>query len=329
MNTGFFVQRIILVSFLMSSLFSCRSENAKTAKYQFVRVYTDIEGLYDDEIIRKFEKEAGVDVHFFVLPTDSLIKKLNVQKYSSGVDVILFSNAQVLPTLVPSLCRLKEDVYEGVDVSYVSRNHKWIALAKSPIVLCANKQLIDPRSIKYFADLRRDDLKGQLLVSEYGTSSIDVFEKSYREMKTKDIDSFFVHFYKNRYVVKGADAEQINYLKRGIKAVGIIELSSFLTAEANVKQDSLSKREFSNLQIILPAQNKKGAIYNIHGGGVYKYAENKQNAFSFLKFISSKKAQYKYASGRYSFPVLQGVEVNYQLQSYKRLRARFYKSAFE
>jgi iron(III) transport system substrate-binding protein len=311
------------------SLLSCRSENAKEVKYQFVRVFTDYKGAFDEEIILKFEKESGIDVHFIHLSSDSLLSKLTTQKYSSGVDLIIFSNAQTIPRFLPYFSRLDEKNIENLDKSYISASEKWLTLAKSPVVLCANKQLIDPKSLKYFADLKNSRLQGLLTVSQYGTPSLDVFERSYRELRVRDVDSFFVHFYRNRYMVKGDDFEQLKLIKTGTKAIGIIELSYYLAAKEKVKKDSLSQREFSNLQVILPAQNKKGTIYNIHGAGIYRYAENRNNAAKLLYFLSSKSAQYKFAAGRNSFPISQGVDVNYHLQAYKRLRGRFYKTAFE
>lgn len=323
----FFFRSICLL--LLISLSACRSENAKVPTYQFLNVYTDVKGEMDDEIIKKFEKETGIDVHFHILTIDSLLHKLNFEKYSSSVDVVLFSNSSDINKLNKFLGKLDEKVFENIDSTYIPNNNKWLVLAKSPLVLCGNKTLLLDKQVKYFSDLKDFFWKGKLSVSEYGNASIDVFEKSYREMKIKDIDSFFVHFYLNRTVVKGGDEQQLNLLQKGFKTIGLIELKNFISYESNLKLDSLNKKEFANLQVILPAQNKKGTIYNVFGGGIYKYAENKSNAFQFLSFLSSNRAQYKFAAGRNVYPIIQEIDVNYHLQKFKRIRARFYKSAFE
>jgi ABC-type Fe3+ transport system substrate-binding protein len=57
-----------------------------------------------------------------------------------------------------------------------------------------------------------------------------------------------------------------------------------------------------SLKIFFPAQNTTGTHINISGGGVTKYAKNKENAIKLLEFLSSVEAQEIFAEANHEYP---------------------------
>jgi iron(III) transport system substrate-binding protein len=93
--------------------------------------------------------------------------------------------------------------------------------------------------------------------------------------------------------------------------------------ESNQQKDTLNKRLYRNIEVIFPSQTQKGTFYNVTGAGIYKYARNPENAKKLLQYLTSKKAQYAFASGRFEFPILSDVKADPRLAQFGNFRGRF------
>ena len=68
--------------------------------------------------------------------------------------------------------------------------------------------------------------------------------------------------------------------------------------------DEAEQREWAEaITLIFPNQQDRGAHINISGGGVAKYAPNKENAIKFLEFLVSDDAQRLYGDINYEYAV--------------------------
>ena len=81
-----------------------------------------------------------------------------------------------------------------------------------------------------------------------------------------------------------------------------------------------------DVSVIFHNQRKRGCYFTISGGGVYRYAKNPMQAQKLLEFLSGKRSQYLFAEGRFEYPIMQNVDAHYLLQSYGKIRGRFYKN---
>ena len=61
--------------------------------------------------------------------------------------------------------------------------------------------------------------------------------------------------------------------------------------------------------LIFPDQAGNGAHVNVSGGGVARYAPNRDNAVKFLEYLSSDSAQAYFSAGNDEYPVVDGVEL--------------------
>jgi iron(III) transport system substrate-binding protein len=57
-----------------------------------------------------------------------------------------------------------------------------------------------------------------------------------------------------------------------------------------------------------PNQGDRGTHMNISGGGILKYAPNKDNAIKLLEFLLTKDAQQHIVNNTYEYPMIEGVE---------------------
>ena len=105
--------------------------------------------------------------------------------------------------------------------------------------------------------------------------------------------------------------------------LGIVKLSSLAKSHSNY--DTKNAKNSHKVQAIFPNQRKRGCYMSISGGGVHRYARNPQNAKKMLEFLSSKRAQYKYAEKRFEYPILRDVNPCFELENFRKFRGRFYK----
>ena len=57
-----------------------------------------------------------------------------------------------------------------------------------------------------------------------------------------------------------------------------------------------------------PNQGDRGTHMNISGGGILKYAPNKDNAIKLLEFLLTKEAQQHIVNNTYEYPMIEGIE---------------------
>ena len=57
-----------------------------------------------------------------------------------------------------------------------------------------------------------------------------------------------------------------------------------------------------------PNKDDRGTHMNISGGGILKYAPNKDNAIKLLEFLLTKEAQQHIVNNTYEYPMIEGIE---------------------
>jgi iron(III) transport system substrate-binding protein len=68
--------------------------------------------------------------------------------------------------------------------------------------------------------------------------------------------------------------------------------------------------------VVFPDQAGAGTHMNVAGGGVARYAKNRDNAVKFLEYLVSSQAQNHFANGNNEWPTAKGVKIdNAALQS--------------
>jgi iron(III) transport system substrate-binding protein len=304
---------------------SCLVKDAKPDKTQTVTVYTDFLSENDKEIFKQFKKSERIKVNYKVLPSDSILEIIELEKYNSFADLILLHGADRLlkggkmnlfKQISPS------EINPSLDENYFSKNKFWCAISKSPIVMIYNKNLLSGDTIRFYNEINQPKWKGKIALQNGNNSTIKVLGISMLNLRSKKHKNFLYNLNKqSQGNPKGDDLAQIKKINAVEAQLAFVELASLVYA--NQKKDTLSKKLYRNVSVIFPSQTQKGTFYNITGAGIYKFARNPENAQKLLQYLTSKKAQYAFASGRYEFPVLSDVKAGPKLQEFGSFRGRF------
>lgn len=94
------VHKLLAVCGLLSLILSvgCVS-NVEPSRVQIIHIYSDVIGSKDDYLFYQFEKESKIDVRVHKLPFDSIFKLLYTKRYSTNIDMVLFSEPRHLGLL--------------------------------------------------------------------------------------------------------------------------------------------------------------------------------------------------------------------------------------
>jgi len=316
----------VLMLLISSTLFqSCLVKDAKPDKIQTVTVYTDFLSENDKEIFKQFKKLEKIKVYYKVFPSDSILEIIQLEKYNSFADLILLHGADRLleggkmnlfKQISPS------EINPSLDENYFSKNKFWCAISKSPIVMIYNKNLLSGDTIRFYNEINQPKWKGKIALQNGNSSTIKVLGISMLNLRSKKHKNFLYNLNKqSQGNPKGDDLAQIKKINAVEAQLAFVELASLVYA--NQKKDTLSKKLYRNVSVIFPSQTQKGTFYNVTGAGIYRYARNPENAQKLLQYLTSKKAQYAFASGRYEFPVLSDVKAGPKLQEFGSFRGRF------
>ena len=304
---------------------SCLVKDAKPSKKQYVTVYTDFLSDADRIIFKQFKKLERIDVYCKIFPADSILKIIQLEKYNSFADVILLHGADRLMRAgnMQLLRKIERStINPNIDLAYFSKNNDWCAISKSPIVMIYNRNLLNGDTIKFYNQINQPKWKGKVALQGTDNSTIKVLGISMLNLKSKKHQHFSLNLSKQVQGRRGGnDLTQIKKINAVEAQLAFIELSSLVLA--NKQKDTLNKKLYRNVEVIFPSQTQKGTFYNITGAGIYKYARNAENATKLLQYLTSKKAQYAFASGRFEFPVLQEINADPKLREFGSFRGRF------
>ena len=108
---------------------------------------------------------------------------------------------------------------------------------------------------------------------------------------------------------KGNDRAQIIAVAAG-KAKLAVANSYYIALMLSGKKGKEQKLAAEKVKLIFPNQNNRGTHMNISGGGVTKFAPNKENAIKFLEFLITKEAQQHIVNNTFEYPMISGVDPN-------------------
>ena len=107
---------------------------------------------------------------------------------------------------------------------------------------------------------------------------------------------------------KGGDTDQLLAVAAGECDIAISNTYYFARLLRSEKPED--KKVVQTLGVIMPNQNNRGTHVNVSGGGMLKYAPNKEAAVRYLEYLASDAAQLYFADGNNEWPVVRSVNSN-------------------
>jgi iron(III) transport system substrate-binding protein len=320
--------KLCFLGFTLVFVFSsCSVNDAKPSMYQVVHVFTDFHNPNDSLIFSRFEKKTGVKVKLVFLESDSILQRLAEEKYDSKADLVRLSDYSLLKEAKRKnlFFSFKSEILENkIDPNYRSKGNEWIGLSKTPIVLIYNKNILSSDTIKNYYELLYEKWKKKIALADNYDQTYYTFRNTIKFILKIEADSFLIRMEIQTALPKfGTDFNQIDRINKGQAQIAFVRLNNLITSHHKTSSNSIKSTEKVNP--VFPNQRKKGCYFTITGIGIYKYARNAQNAKMLVEFLCTRGAQYFYAAGINSYPLVQNVSLSSELKKYRKFRGRFYR----
>jgi iron(III) transport system substrate-binding protein len=264
-------------------------------------------------ILNKFEKNTGIKVNMVTIDKAALISRLKNEGKNTLADLVLTVD-------IGNIYQLKKNnLLQSVNSKIIKKqipkylrdpDNMWFGLTMRFRAIFYNKDKVAAGEIANYEDLSDPKWRNSLLIRSssniYNQSLVASFLAHNGEAETKKwLKSLVANMARNP---QGGDSSQIKALAAGEGKIAIANSYYFgkLTSDKGRMRNKLVK---DKVKIILPNQDNRGAHVNIRGGGVTKYAKNKENAIKLLEFLASDEAQSFFANINFEYPVSKNIAI--------------------
>ena len=280
------------------------------AQPQPVRSQTREIGVYsgrhyntDKELYRQFTARTGIKVNLLEAKDDALIERLKSEGTNSPADVLVLVDAARLDFATdqglfqPSRsAALQRDVPANLRDS----RGRWYGLTRRVRTVIVNPKLVNPATIRTYADLAGPALKGKLCLRErkspYNQSLVssqmilrgDAATRSWiRGMVANISQPFFT-----------SDTPLARAVAKGDCGVGVVN-SYYVARMVSGDSGSADKRLAEQLRVVYVNPSH----VNISGAGVTRHARNPQGAIKLIEFLASPTGGRGYAEANNEYPL--------------------------
>tara|TARA_B100000214_G_scaffold96567_1_gene67082 strand:- start:3385 stop:4455 length:1071 start_codon:yes stop_codon:yes gene_type:complete len=306
--------KFLLLALVIIPVIIIFNQNKVRTSDQEVNVYTSRHYDADDLLYEEFTKETGIKVNIISGKGSALIERLKAEGSNSPGDVFFtvdagnLANFQKQGFLQPIQ---SEAIKKIVPKELRGENNEWVAVAKRARVIFYNPELVNENEIENinYEDLGDENWKGRIVIRSssnmYNQSLVSSLISNLGIPQTEKWASNLVSNFARK--PQGNDRSQIMAVANQEASIAIANtyyIGIMLSGKGGQDQLNAAKK----VKIAFPNQDNRGAHINISGGGVLKYAPNRENAEKFLEFLLSEKAQNHIVNNTFEYPVLETVK---------------------
>ena len=297
---------IIVGIFVISNLCSAFSSE--------VNLYTSRHYQSDTDLYKKFTDKTGIKVNVISSKYEVLEKRLLSEGKSSKADVVITVDAAALGSAT------KKEIFQKIKsetlnskIPAIYRSAYWYGISKRARLIYYNPENISPNIVKNlnYEDLANPMFKKRIVIRKssnvYNQSLVSSLIENNGLSKTSKWAEGLVSNMARK--PKGNDRDQILAVAAGEADLAVANsyyIALMLSGKKGPEQQAAAKK----VQLIFPNQSNRGTHMNISGGGVAKYAPNKENAIKFLEFLLTKDAQEHIVNNSFEYPMIAGVQPN-------------------
>jgi iron(III) transport system substrate-binding protein len=268
-----------------------------------IGVYSGRHYNTDKALYREFTRRTGIKVNLLESKDDALIERLRTEGNRSPADVLVLVDAARLdkaadlglfqPARSASLMR-------DVPLNLRDSRGRWFGLTRRVRVAVVNPKLVNPATIRTYADLAKPKLKGKLCLRD----SKSVYNQSLvadqlilrgepatrawvRGMVANVTQPFFT-----------SDTPLARAVAKGDCGVGLVNtyyVARMLAGDSGNADKALAQQ----LKVVFP----NPAHVNISGAGVTKSSRNLEAATKLIEFLASPTGGRGYAEANNEYPL--------------------------
>ncbi|MFM7360777.1 MAG: extracellular solute-binding protein [Cyanobium sp.] len=270
-----------------------------------IGVYSGRHYNTDKELYQRFTARTGIRVKLLEGKDDALIERLRSEGKDSPADVLVLVDAARLDRASDlGLFRpiRSTTLLRDVPVPLRDSRNRWFALTRRARGVVVNPKLVNPASIRTYADLARPALKGKLCLrdskSVYNQSLVASQLILRGEAATRSWVQGMVANVKQPFFT--SDTPLARAVGRGECGAGLVNtyyLARMLSGEGGGADQAAAR----NLKVVFP----RPTHVNISGAGVTASSNNVAAATKLIEFLASPSGGKGYAEANNEYP-LQG-----------------------
>ena len=295
-----------------------------TAQEKVLNLYTARHYQTDEALYTHFTRQTGVKVNRIEGGEDALFERIKNEGERSPADVFITVDigriwkADQAGIFAPVKSALLE---KRIPASLRDPEGKYYGFSTRARVIAYNKAEVKAGAIRNYEDLADPKWKNAICIRSsthpYNLSLSASMVFHLGESKAEE----WVRGLKNNLArdPKGGDTDQLMAAAAGECRIAVV--NSYYVARLMRSAKAEDRAAVAKLGIVFPNQGNRGTHVNISGGGVLRYAPNRDSAVKFLEYLAGDEAQGYFADGNNEWPIVPGVKMaNPALESFGKFR---------
>ena len=284
-----------------------------------VNVYSYRQPILINPFFEEFTKNTGIKVNV-LHAKKGLLERLMAEGANTPADVVLTVDISRLSQFVENdvLQPIESSILESNIPSHLrDANNRWFSFSKRARIVVISKERVDSKSINRIEDLSKSEWKGKICTRKgshvYNRSLLASIIAAHGEKEAEKWAKGLVENLARK--PEGNDRAQVKAIHEGVCDIAVINtyyLGKMKFNEKDTEQNNWAKA----INLIFTNQEDRGNHINVAGGGVVKYAKNKENAIALLEFLIQPNAQALYTTMNYEYPVNPSTELSGELKSW-------------
>ena len=303
---------IRLRSFCVAAISTLIAVYGAQAQDKVINLYSARHYSTDEALYNNFTRTTGIKVNRLEGGEDQLLQRIKSEGANSPADVFLTVDAGRLwlADQEGGFAPIQSKVLnERIPAAYRLASNTWYGLSTRARVMVVDKLKVKAGDITTYEDLADAKWKGQICTRSgshvYMLSLLSsIIEHDGAEKAEAWAKGVVANLARQP---KGGDTDQIKAVAAGECAIA---LSNTYYIARMIKSDKPEDRAaMERVRVVWPNSNGRGVHMNVSGGGVLKYAPNKENAIKFMEYLVSDEAQGYFANGNNEWPIVSGLKV--------------------
>ena len=270
----------------------------------------------DEALYANFTKATGIRINRVDADDAGILARLKSEGSASPADVVLMVDAarlwraevdglfqpvasKVLDARIPAALRGK-DGGEG---------SSWFGFSTRARVIVYNKGSVKPADVDTYEELADPVNKGKVCTrSGSHPYNLSLFGAELEHLGPVKTEAWLKGVVDNMArAPKGGDTDQIKAVASGECQVALS--NSYYVARLMRSDKPEDKAVMDKVAVMAPNQASWGTHVNISGGGVARYAKNRDAAVRFLEYLAGDEAQRYFADGNNEWPVVASLKI--------------------
>ncbi len=293
--------RFLVYSLFIVLLVSC------TGKSNEVVVYTSVDQVFSEPVLKDFEKETGITVKA-VYDTEEtkstgVLNRLIAEKNNPQCDV--FWSGDPVRTIVLKnkgiTTPYESPAAKDIPGAYKDPQHQWTGFSARARVLIYNKSLLPDSVPQSIFDLTKEPFKGKVTIANplFGTTTFHI-SAIFSALGDEKAKQFLTNLKNNDIIIATSNGDVKKRVASGEVACGLTD-----TDDANE-----AMKEGANVGIVfLDQKDSLGTLVMPNTVCLIKGSPNSKNGKKLMDYLLSRSTEAKLATSCAQMPLHKGVKV--------------------